>query len=82
MVRGAYSINTDTTPILGQIITLGNLYLTHEIDFSSISLKSDLGSVALVSACSKKLINLFYTFSNIQSWRTVRSPEQSAHRRT
>ena len=53
MVRGAYSINT--TPILDQIITLGNLYLTHDIDFSSISLKSDLGSVALVSACSKKI---------------------------
>ena len=43
---------TDTALILHQIITLGKLYLTHDIDFSTFSLKSDLGSAALVWVCS------------------------------
>ena len=34
------------------------VYLTNDIDFSSVSLKSDLGSAALVSVCSELLFDL------------------------
>ena len=68
----------DTGSILHQIKTLGKLYLTHDIDFSIFSLKSDLGFVALVWVCSKLFYEYLFFFKFSSPDQTFRSPGQSA----